>query len=246
MLNKKVASTMLAGAMVAGLAIPAFAAEYDSTAGTANEITDPSKLTATTSVTSTVEVPTMKICVPKTGAIVANPYKLSVVVVEADSANSISEVSSDAQIINDASYIYNYSASKINVSATVTGKVGGAVKFATAAPTNKTTDKQAYIYMKAEGVSNDGVNKVNDASFSDTAYSKANDILLSTTAVTKTNWVVMEAAEENTTGGGYDKPAGMAFKFFGSLTEQPTTSWTAKDTVSATVAFTFSVATDVT
>lgn len=223
--NQKIATALLAATMAAGMVVPAFAAD--------TEITDAGKMTANTAVTGTTEVPTIKITVPQAADVIVNPYGLKV---KADLNRDDTEEDVADQIISVSQFIQNESGVPINVSVTVTGKAANGVQFSTAALKDTETAKKAYVYFEMmEATYNDGDSKFEEPSW-ESAYDKSKHILLSTTAQSKANMVTMPATDDSTsiTGAG--------FHLVGSVTKEPTTSWTAKDTVNATIAFTFSIA----
>lgn len=220
---KKLATLALAGAMALSLAVPAFAAETD--------------LEQSTEITGTTQTPTISISVPATGAVVLNPYKMTVDLTPDDTSD---DVTSDAQIISANSYIKNKTDVALTVSATVTGKTAGEAVFATATTqggTKAVTTKSAFVYLE---VVNAGAGDDADATEPTTAPTwgtaydakAANQVLLAAKAVTKANMLTVPAVADGSSSF-------IAYRLAGDAASSPTKAWTSADTVSATIAFTF-------
>lgn len=220
---KKVATLVLAGAMALSMAVPAFAADTD--------------LEQSTEITGTTQTPTISISVPATGAVVLNPYKMSVDLSEDQDG---SEVVTN-QIISATNYIKNKTDVALAVSATVTGKVAGEAVFATATTqgTKAVTTKSAFVYLEVidTGAGEDGdatapATAPTDASWKAYDAKAVNQVLLSAKAVTKANMLTVPAVAA-------DNSSFIAFRLAGDAASAPTKAWTSADTVSATIAFTF-------
>lgn len=221
---KKIASMVLAGAMALSMAVPAFAAETD--------------LEQSTEIEGTTQTPTISISVPTTGAVVLNPYKMSV---DVSAAQDGSEVVSD-QIISATNYIKNKTDVALSVSATVTGKVAGEAVFATASTqggTRPVTTKSAFVYLEViDAGAGDDADAVapttvpTDASWHAYDAKAVNQVLLAAKAVTKANMLTVPAVAE-------DSSSFIAFRLAGDAASAPTKAWTSADTVGATIAFTF-------
>lgn len=221
MKSKKLMSTVLAGAMALSLAVPAFAADTD--------------LEQSTEISGTTQVPTISISVPATGSIVLNPYKMSVDISEDQDGSQ--EV--NTQIISANSYIKNKTDVALTVSATVTGKTAGEAVFATATTqgTKAVTTKSAFVYLEVvnagAGDDGDATAPTAEPTWSSAYDSKAaNQVLLSAKAVTKANMLTVPAVAE-------DSSSFIAYRLAGDAASSPTKAWTGADTVSATIAFTF-------
>ena len=132
---KKIMSAVMAGAMVLSLGATAFAAP----ATVDLETVDPFELP----VEGTTQVPTIKIQVPETVGIIANPYNLSV-----DATAIGGSATESGQIISPVQYIKNLTKGvDIEVKATVAGYVDGEVEFATGTTATETT-KKAYLQIE--------------------------------------------------------------------------------------------------
>lgn len=130
---KKIMSALMAGALVLSLGVPAFATN---TPGTLTlETADPYEFT----VEGSTAVPAIKIEVPETVGLIANPYALTV-----DAQNIGGTATEKGVIISPVQYIKNKSLVDIDVTATVAGYVGGEVEFS-ATTTNTETTKKAFV-----------------------------------------------------------------------------------------------------
>lgn len=134
---KKIMSAVMAGAMVLSLGVPAFASSTSS--GLTLESADPYEFT----VEGSTAVPAIKIVVPETVGMIANPYGLSVDLTTIGGTGNSSDV-----IVSPVQYIKNLSKVDVDVTATVAGYVDGEVEFATAAVTTSETKKKAFVELE--------------------------------------------------------------------------------------------------
>lgn len=220
-MKKKILSITTALAMMLSMSSMALATEIrspgDSGVYTSGEI----------EVSGTTTVPEIKITVPSTGNIVANPYKL-----EYDLGDS--KKSSD-QIVSVPQFIKNESNVAIDVSASVTGEIYSndkndkSVVFASAALKGTETTKSVFMYLDIVESENGST-----ATFG-TAYDAkaANQLLVGTKTVTKKNVIQLAKPESSS------QPTYAAYKFCGAVATNPAKAWTTADKVSAKVVFTF-------
>ena len=164
---------------------------------------------------------------------VMNPYKMSVKLDPRDPTTAVQD-----QIVSSTMEVKNLS----NIDVQVVIKVTGTIKNTTdTAPTIKTTSaassstKEAYIYVAFE-IGDTGLN------VTDTSGSGDDTVVLSTTEQDVTNFAPGAASAANTLKASADLKAPatdgvLGFKFFGDVA--PVTTWTDKDTMAATIAFTF-------
>ena len=164
---------------------------------------------------------------------VMNPYKMSVKLDPRDPTTAVQD-----QIVSSTMEVKNLS----NIDVQVGNKVTGAINNTTdTAPTFKTTSaassstKEAYIYVAFE-IGDTGLN------VTDTSGSGDDTVVLSTTEQDVTNFAPGAASAANTLKASADLKAPatdgvLGFKFFGDVA--PVTTWTDKDTMAATIAFTF-------
>lgn len=225
---KKLASAALAGALALSLSAPAFAAG----------VTPPAANTATsleqnTSFSTTVQVPTINITVPSTGAVVINPYGMTV---QNDAGDDVTN-----QIVSATQYIVNSSDVALNVDVTVTGTLPANkkdVKFATASTKGGTkvlTTNDIFMYFEiGSATANDGSG---DPTWP-TAYvakpeatQAVKQVLVAAKATTAKNVLTLAAGNVDTTYA--------AFHLTGDVVSAPTRAWVADDAVSVAVAFTF-------
>lgn len=228
---KKILSFVLALALVLAVAAPAFAT---STPGS-QEIIDPSKLATgvTNKVTGQTSVGTLKVTVPTSNTVVLNPYGLSLKVADGklDDTNG---TPSTATVITPMQYIKNESTSKVKVSVVATGTAAGNAKFSDVAIDNDDADcpktnSVCLALVWAAATATEPTSAV--ALPSDLTAAGVKAIVLSTRASAKTE---METIPAGDTAAQY-----MAFNLAGNAVKAPTTPWTTKDTVGATLAFTF-------
>lgn len=213
---KKIMSTALAGAMALSLSVPAFAAANSDTS-----------LEQNTAITGTTQAPTIKITVPATGAVVVNPYKMSV------TPDGGSTAVTD-QIISATQYIENASDVAVKVSAQVTGTAAGNLAFATASTQTKAvTTNSVFMYFEMV-LSDDGTTEPTWADAYDSR--SATQILVSTKATKKADMLTLAAGDGSAAAstGGH-----AAFHLAGDAASTPTTAWAATDKADVAIAFTF-------
>ena len=218
---KKITSMFLALVMALALTIPAFASS------------------GTVKVEGSIQVPTLNVVLPTTASMVMNPYNMSVKLDPRDPASAVND-----QIISPTMEVKNLSKIGVQVGIKVTGTKGrGDVEFATGSAASSST-KEAYVYVAFE-IGNTGLD------VADTNGSGTSTVVLSDTEQDVTDFLSTAAASNaNTLAASADGKAPAAdgvlgFKFFGDTA--PVTTWTDKDTLAATIAFTFTpVAVDTT
>lgn len=210
---KKLISTALAGAMALSLSVPAFASS------------------GTVKVEGSIQVPTLNVVLPTTASMVMNPYNMSVKLDPRDPASAVND-----QIISSTMEVKNLSNIGVQVGINVTGTTGkGDVAFAANSAATSTA-KEAYVYVAFE-IGSTGLD------VADTNGSGNSTVVLSTTPADVTDFAPTAAAgNANTLAASADSktPATngvLGFKFFGDTA--PVTTWTDKDTLAATIAFTF-------
>lgn len=218
---KKITSMFLALVMALALTIPAFASS------------------GTVKVEGSIQVPTLNVVLPTTASMVMNPYNMSVKLDPRDPASAVND-----QIISPTMEVKNLSNIGVQVGIKVTGTKGrGDVEFATGSAASSST-KEAYVYVAFE-IGNTGLD------VADTNGSGTSTVVLSDTEQNVTDFLsTAVASDANTLAASADGKAPAAdgvlgFKFFGDTA--PVTTWTDKDTLAATIAFTFTpVAVDTT
>jgi hypothetical protein len=253
MLNhKRIMSLIMAGAMAASLAVPAFAAE--SGESTTNR---------TIKVDGAYQAVDIAVVVPTSGTVVINPYSLPVEIGK-DSDEKAVKVEGK-QIVTKPLTIKNQSEVKLNVNVTATPTVKGNLALVTTPLTSETipTEKKnsAFLYVAVESTTLEGAkdaDAVNDAAITAawkaktdwTEYSAdATNVVALTksgTAASKTNMGVLTAAKMDDDGAFAEYQSGsIAFiNVSGSCAQNPTTAWTVKDGVTIQIAFTFTPNTD--
>jgi hypothetical protein len=248
MLNhKRIMSLVLAGAMAASLAVPAFAAE------TTEEKKDDSANNQT-KITATYEAVTIDVDVPTTGTIQINPYGLPVSIgKDADDK----DVKVQEQIANKPLTLKNKSEVDLNVSASVTTAInsGSDMTLATAALSSTDTAKKAFVYLDIVGTTLAGAkddDAVADAAITAaygkqtwTTYSETatNVVVLSASkAVSKSDMVTLTKATMDADSGEFSEYQSGSIAFFrlnGNVVQSPKTAWATTDGFTATIAFTF-------
>lgn len=220
---KKIMSTALAGVMALSLSATALAEETD--------------LVQSTEIEGSTQTPTISISVPVSGDVILNPYKMSVDV----SADQDGSELVTSQIISAPEYIKNKTDVALSVSATVTGKVAGEAVFATASTQSgkAVTTKSAFVYLEvidagagADADATAPTTVPTDADWAAYDAKAANQILLAAKAVSKANMLTVPAVADASSSF-------IAYRLAGDAASSPTKAWTEADTVSATIAFTF-------
>ncbi len=217
--KKRIASTVLAGAMAMAMAVPAFAADPEPN---------------TTVLTGTYKPIILAVTVPTTGNVIINPYGLPV---ELDEETVIS----GEQITNGAPLlISNQSKVALAVGASVIGEVKGTgVAFSDTDASNETDKKINAVFQafKAPGVTADTEPEELNAMF---AELKSDDAVLTATVKATSeeatgDLVLREGDEEGLTQDG----GAAFFRLSGTVSKKPTTAWADTDGFTTTVAFTF-------
>lgn len=222
-IKKRVASSVLAGAMALSMAAPAFAA---------NE----------TAITATYQDIKLAVTVPTTGKATINPYGLPFKLGE-------STISGEQITTGAALTILNKSAVALKVGAKVTTTASSGVTLETSAPSGYDTETGKKMYVKFEAFPADDL--VGDAA-ADTALvnskfaaldsdNAALSAVLDTSAAataakpsTSKNELILREANAD---GELQKGGAAFFRLSGQVAQGAT--WTATDTFTATVAFTF-------
>jgi hypothetical protein len=244
--GKKVMSLAMASAMIASMAVPAFAeGETESTASN-----------NTIKIDGAYQAVTINVDVPTTGEVVINPYALPVSIGKnADDK----DVKVSAQIVTKPLTIKNKTdvALDINVSATAT--VAGALTLATSPIADVTTDTKndAFIYLAIETTTLSGEPTADalgegaiNAAYGKqtwTAYAAENTpanvlaLKAGTTAVTKSGMGTLAAATMDDDGAfkEYNEGSVAFVGLSGQCAQTPKTAWTAADGLTANIAFTF-------
>lgn len=223
MTMKKMTALALAVVMCLSLAVSAFAAD----------VTDATK-GANVKVSGVTTVPTIKIEVPTAAAVVLNPYAMKL---KSDLSGVIDTSGTNQEkVISPVYAVINKSNIDIKVGVTATGTATGVTfaKASVAAVANK--DKQAFVKLVMKGASKtDATTGLASNTFANTDPS----LVLSTTAASlKADQQVTMVAGDGTDAAATGNAA-MVFQFQGDTSATPTTPWTNKDVVGATLAFTF-------
>jgi hypothetical protein len=248
MLNhKRIMSLVLAGAMAASLAVPAFAAETTEEKNEKNE----------TKITATYEAVKIDVTVPTTGTAVINPYALPVQIGTADGTESGTAVKMEnAQIVTKALALRNKTDIDLNVSATVTTAItdGSDMTLSTTALTSTDTAKKAFVFLETQPSAITGdddavtaglatgyksASWTDPTKFSDTATNAV--ALSSAKAVTKSNIGTLAKATMDNDGAFSAYAAGsvLYIRLNGNVVQSPKTAWAATDGFTSTIAFTF-------
>jgi hypothetical protein len=242
--GKKIMSLAMASAMVASMAVPAFAA---------NE----------TKITTTYKDVTISVTVPTdTTDAWINPYGLPMSV-KTTGSQTESKITGQ-QIVTTPMAIKNDGDVALSVGAKVVTEPTG-LTIVSKAPTAKTTDKQAFVQLQmvastATGDKTDKANDIEDTIFSESAKSSTWANATSLTLVAKTTESPDAAATSSEmatlaaskvtagTGGGADKieyqqGSVVLVRLTGTVTQDPTTAWTTSDQFVSTITYTFKPAT---
>lgn len=235
---KKIISMFLALVMALALAVPAFASS------------------GKVDVAGAINLPTINVVLPTAASLTLNPYGLNVKLDRNDTEGV------EDTVISPTMYVKNLSNIGLQVKATVAGTVGkgSTAEFLTAAPTTGSTEKGAYVYVLFN-IQDDAATALDAPSTAPTPGTTHGTALvnvvadgddpaevkgyeLNATASTTTatiNQLAPTATKEPAAGGV------LAFRFFGDAVPSPKDDdgnlvpWTDKDTLSASIAFTFDV-----
>ena len=226
MKSKKILSMFLALVMALALAVPAFAEDVK--------------------VEGSINLPTINVVLPTSTSMIMNPYQLEVKLNPKDA----NETPSTEQIISPLMTVKNLSNIGVQVGVTVAGTVtkGSTATLATAKLTGgNSTDKEAFVYVKfligdPDMSADDIVKGTEPTAKGDYELILAADADFPTkldpdgTAdkTNKSNILAATSDAKNPAEGGV-----LGFRFFGDMVSAPDDSWTDKDTLGATLSFTF-------
>lgn len=219
---KKIVSMFLALVMALALAVPAFASS------------------GKVDVAGAINLPTINVVLPTAATITVNPYKLNVKLDKNDTTGS------EDQIISPLMTVKNLSNIGVQVGANVKGVLGkgSTATFKNATAAAGTTAKEVFVYVKF--LIGDADMEATDITAETTPSTGGMVVILSDTetdvatlkpgiAADTTNKTNILAATSDTKNPAEDGVLG--FRFFGDVSK--VTDWTDKDTVGATIAFTF-------
>lgn len=235
---KKITSMFLALVMALALAVPAFASS------------------GKVDVAGAINLPTINVVLPTAASLTLNPYGLNVKLDKNDTDGT------EATVISPTMYVKNLSNIGLQVKATVAGTVGKGsnAQFLNAKPGTSTTDKGAWIFVMFN-IQDDATTAIDRpgsdptpgtthgtalvevvADGADPAEVKGYELDAAASKVTGSiNQLAPTATKEPAEGGV------LAFRFFGDAVATPKNdddsinAWTDKDTLSASIAFTFDV-----
>lgn len=260
MFKKRIASLLLAGVMIASLAVPVFAADDDDD--------DDDDYNQAIDIEGTYEAMEIAVNVTTDGTVKINPYSIPVdVPYNVDDSKSATFenqqiVSSPMYIRNEGSYDWDVKA-KVGIVTVAGGQDKTPMKLGTMAPMATSTAKEAYIYLEAKtagtlkNMNGQAIDPSTDDAFLDDVmdvcatadgWGVSEKLVLSTTKAaesTKTLVTVKKATVDNSGSATLIKyaPESVAvFRLAGSCTASPKEEWTAEDTFSVNIAFTFSPA----
>jgi hypothetical protein len=238
--GKKIMSLAMASAMIASMAVPAFAEDK-------------------TEVTVTYKDVPIAVTVPSdTTSAWINPYGLPMSVTTTGSKTE-SKITGQ-QIVTTPMAITNDGDVALSVGAKVVTTPTG-LTIVSKAPTAKTTDKQAFVQLQmvASTATGDKTNKANaieDTIFSESATASTWANATSLTLVAKTtenpdaaatadNMATLAASKVTKGTGGtadtieYQAGSVVLVRLTGTVTQDPTTAWTTSDTFTSVITYTF-------
>lgn len=237
---KKLMSLFMAIVMVMALAVPAFAsaspyyAQDDASTDYVQNI----------EITTTTFVPTISLQLPTLAEnpVVLNPYEISYTATE-DLLNGVAvggAADQTKQVISPVYAIYNRSNVKLDIEVTATATVAGNLTLSSTAPSD--TEKTNKALVKVVVLPDDtaatslALNS-NDQVQTLAAGTTGKELVLSTEkAATAKD---MSIAAVSATDVAASKWNFVKFQFQGQMAKKPTTPWADSDTLTATLAFTF-------
>ena len=224
---KKLFALVMALVMSLSLAATAFASD------TRAEVADASK-GANVKVTGKALVPTIKLKVPSAVGVVLNPYGMKIKETSGEWAKDSTGTVQD-KVVSAISNITNLSDVKVKVGVSATATASTGITFAKTDAAKDVANKDKQVYLVLEMIT------ANDENSAATAFATpAKSLVLSTTAATlkgdAADAIELAASTDGSTiaNGGV-----LAFRFSGQTSKTPTTPWSDRDTVGATVTFTF-------
>jgi len=227
-MKKKLFSLFMAVAMVATLAIPAFAA------GDPGGAVDKSLDYA-----STTKIPHVTVAMPASPKIILNPYGM---VVNTSVISGDSVVSGDRtdQIISPVLHIKNQTESAMKVGLKATATPSGDAQLSTKPCTGKETTKSAFVMVElAETVSTTEPSWIAKMDDSTTINEKCYPQIIPT-AEGKTSAAILSVSQPTTIASGDTLASNhIAIKLMGNLAGTPTGGWKETDTVGLKLEFTF-------
>lgn len=241
-MKNRILSGAMAGVLALSLAVPAFAA--------AN----------TTTITSTYQAITIDVVVPPTGTAQINPYGLPIEVPKSGGTTKV-PFNNQKIMTQPTAAIMNKMAIDLNVNASVTGAVAALPTGSTATPmklaieplTADVTAKSVFAYVQAKTSTQTGaadtatVHTIADGLIDEyaawtQAYNADKDILVKVGTETKENFITLKAAKMDATTGAFDEfNAGSIamIRVTGDVVASPREAWTADDSFTAAIAYTF-------
>lgn len=211
---KKVMSAVMAGAMALSLGMTAFASS------TSSGVTLEGELGYELGVEGTTTVPTIKVVVPETAGVIANPYRMTV-----DAQGIGGTATENGQIISPVQYVKNLSLVDVDVKTSAAGWVGGELTFGTfTAGTEK--GKKADVSIEIG---------LCDGTAAATSPTTAK--LAATETPTQVGTTLLTMAKSD--GATVASTGALSFQFTGTMNDAPETPWTEEDTFGATLVFEF-------
>lgn len=238
---KKLASAVLACAMILALAIPAFAEGEEggaSSGSTAASYTYSEKNTQNVTMKGATATAKIQVSLPSgaalTNSFVLNPYnvKYKLAVAGATEAEA-TEAEMAKQVVSPILNIANNTNCKMQVDVTVTTTLGGNLKLLTAPYENngQQTDTKNNAFLFVNMTANNAAAATSSTAAINT-YNENTSIVLKAGDVKKTNFLQTNAAPS--TGPNF-----IWIQFGGAMAQAATTPWTEKDTATVAFAFTF-------
>lgn len=215
-MKKKLFSMILAIAMLASLAMPAFAGSSTSSGNRQESLT----------YTATTNIPAVTVTMPTTNTLTLNPYGMTV---------SISNAEHTEQIISPVQYITNKTAAAMKVAVKATATVAGNAILSAKPCTGKETTLNAFVMAELQEVSanTDEPTWIADMDDATTINEKCYPQIIPT-AEGKTAPGILSVSAASSTTANY-----IALKIMGNLAGNPTGGWTAADKVDVKLEFTF-------
>jgi hypothetical protein len=235
--GKKVLSLAMASAMVASMAIPAFADDE-------------------TTITAVYSTPTLALDIDASGDAQINPYGLPYEFAKSDGTTKVQIVGQ--QIATKPVTVKNKGTFDLTLGATVTATTTTGLTIVNKAPTAKTTEKQAFVQLQVapsavtgniDSTNTTAANKITDdiidEVLKDSTWDSANSLTLTsdTAGVSGSELATLKATKDVTSGSTttteYQAGSIALIRLTGTVTESPTTAWSGSDKITVKVAYTF-------
>lgn len=224
-MKRKLFSALLAVAMMASLALPAFASGDSGDSATGGAVNQPMEYTSTTN------VPVVTVTMPQNPAVTLNPYGMTVTIASTDYTT---------QIVSPVYYIENKTEAPMKVGVKATATASGNAVLASKPCTGKETTLSAFVMVEfAQNANNTTAPTwIVDADLTSEKINEKCYPQIIPTTDGKNNPAIL-SVDKATKSSGTVTPNYIAIYVTGNLAGNPTGGWTSADKVGLKLEFTF-------